>query len=98
MSDPKRRVFGLALTVSLAACVNGQMAPLPDDPNSITSAELAHSKAASVYEAIRQLRPLFLRTRGPSSILNSSVMGPAVIVDQTFLRGVPGLAHTPLPA
>lgn len=96
MSDPTRRVFGLALAASVAACATGRVAPLQHDPDSITSAELTHSTAASVYEAIRQLRPRFLRTRGPSSLLNSSVLGPAVIVDQTLLGGIQVLADIPL--
>lgn len=96
MSDPTRRVLGLALAASLAACATGRVAPLQDDPDAITSAELSHSKAASVYEAITQLRPRFLRTRGPSSLLNASAMEPAVIVDHTFLGGIEELVDIPL--
>jgi len=96
MSHPTRRVLGLSLAVSLSACATGRVAPLQGDPDAITSAELSHSKAPSVYEAIRQLRPRFLRTRGPSSLLNASAMGPAVIVDQSVLGGIETLADIPL--
>jgi hypothetical protein len=96
MPDATRRIRRLALAAGLAACTTGRVAPLQDDPDFITSVELAHSKAASVYEAIRQLRPRFLRTRGPSSLLNTSVMGPAVIVDQALLGGIEALADIPL--
>ena len=96
MSHPTRRVLGLSLAVSLSACATGRVAPLQGDPDAITSAELSHSKATSVYEAIRQLRPRFLRTRGPSSLLNPSAMGPAAIVDQSVLGGIETLADIPL--
>jgi hypothetical protein len=96
MPDPTRQVLRLALAASLAACATGRVAPLEHDRDFIASAELAHTKAASVYEAIRHLRPLFLRTRGPSSVLNSTVMGPAVIVDQTLLGGIQVLTDIPL--
>jgi hypothetical protein len=96
MPDPTRRVFGLALAASLAACATGRVAPLEQDRDLITGAELAHTNDASVYEAIRHLRPLFLHTRGPSSVLNSTAMGPAVIVDQTFLGGIRELTDIPL--
>ena len=96
MPDPTRQVLGLALAASLAACATGRVAPLEPDRDYITSAELAHSDAASLYEAIRHLRPLFLHTRGPSSVLNSTAMGPAVIVDHTLLGGIQALTDIPL--
>jgi hypothetical protein len=96
MPDPTCRVFGLALAASLAACATGRVAPLEQDRDYITSAELAHADAASVYEAIMRLRPLFLRTRGPSSVLNPTAMGPAVIVDHTLLGGIQVLTDIPL--
>ena len=96
MPDLTRQVLGLALAASLAACATGRVVPLEYDRDLITSAELAHTNAASVYEAIRHLRPLFLRARGPSSVLNSTAMGPAVIVDQTFLGEIQELTDIPL--
>jgi hypothetical protein len=89
-------VLRLALAASLAACATGRVAPLEQDRDFITSAELAHSNAASMHEAIRHLRPHFLRTRGPSSVLNPSLMEPAVIVDQTFLGGIQALTDIQL--
>ena len=96
MPDPTRPVFGLALAASLAACATGRVAPLEYDRDFITSVELAHTNAASVYEAIRRLRPLFLSARGPSSVLDSTAMGPAVIVDQTLLGEIQELTDIPL--
>lgn len=96
MSVPTRRVLGLTLAASLSACATGQLAPLQGDPDALTSAELSHSKAPTMYEAIEQLRPRFLRTRGPSSLLNPSAMGPAVIVDQSVLGGIETLVDIPL--
>jgi len=96
MPDPTRRVFELALATSLAACATGRVAPLKQDRDYITSVELAHTNAASVFDAIRYLQPRFLRTRGPSSVLNSNAMGPAVVVDQTLLGGIQVLTDIPL--
>ena len=96
MPDPTRQVYGLALAASLAACATGRVAPLEHDRYYVTSAELAHTNAASMYEAIRHLRPQFLRTRGLSSVRNSNAMGPAVIVDQTVLGGIQELTDIPL--
>ena len=96
MPDPTRQVYGLALAASLAACATGRVAPLEHDRYYVTSAELADTNAASMYEAIRHLRPQFLRTRGLSSVRNSNAMGPAVIVDQTVLGGIQELTDIPL--
>lgn len=96
MPNPTRRVFRLALTASLTACATGQVAPPAPDRELLTSAELAHAQEASLYDAIRRLRPSFLRTRGPSSVINSTAMGPAVIVDHTVMGGLHELAGIPL--
>ena len=80
----------------LAACATGGVTPLMQDPHVITAPELRDTRAAHAYEAIQRLHPEYLRTRGPSSIINETAMGPAVFVDRAFVGGVEVLADLPV--
>jgi hypothetical protein len=66
--------------------------PVSPDPDRLTAAELAGAQETSLYEAIRRLRPRFLQSRGPTSIMLPSFAGPAVWVDGTLLGGVEWLS------
>lgn len=79
----------------LAACAIGRAAPQQLDGNVITAGELACCQAATAWEAIKRLRPLFLRTRGPASILVPGTDDPAVYVDYTFMGGLDALRDLP---
>lgn len=80
----------------LAGCAPGGVTPLIHDPHVITALELRQTGSAHVYEAVQQLHPEYLRTRGPTSILNQTAMGPAVFVDRAFIGGVEVLADLPV--
>jgi hypothetical protein len=84
-----RGVGRALLALSALGCAGrGAGAPVSPDPDRLTAAELAGAREASLYEAIRRLRPGFLQSRGPSSITLPSSTGPAVWVDGTLMGGV----------
>lgn len=87
--------MGLGVLLLLAACVHrAALAPIAD-PNVITEDEIVEARAATIYDVIAKLRPMFLRDRGAVSFdgntrdvatvfLNSQEYGPIAI-----LRTVP---------
>jgi hypothetical protein len=84
------RGVSLALVaLGLFGCAAGQTAGLPaPDPDLLTAAELGGASEASVFEAVKRLRPRFLQSRGPNSLSLASAGGPAVWVDGTLMGGV----------
>ena len=72
----------IALIVLLGACgsaTTGKVAPR--NRNLITSDEIVQSNAAPAYEAVKRLRPEFLRTRGVTSTHSMQAPTPVVYVD-----------------
>lgn len=57
------------------------------NPNVITATELAPHSSLTAREAIQRLRPAFLRTRGPSSIMLNEGDTIVVYVDNTRMGG-----------
>jgi hypothetical protein len=82
--------------LALVACASAGVTPLTQDRTLITAPELRATGSAHVYEAVQHLHPEYLRTRGPSTIMNGSTMGPAVFVDHSLMGGVEVLADMPL--
>ena len=84
----------------LAACGTGAapagVTPVVLDSHVITAPELRQTHAAHAYEAVKRLHPEYLRTRGPSSIMNENAMGPAVFVDRMYLGSIAVLADLPI--
>jgi hypothetical protein len=77
-----RRILVLAMLLSIAACASGggERRTL-QARNVITAAEVTESNANTAYEAIRQLRPHFLQSRGPTSIQDPGAGEPVVYVN-----------------
>ena len=63
--------------------------------NVITATQLSGMSSASAYQVIQRLRPQFLRTRGPTTILNHAEHEIGVYVDNMLLGGVSELRHLP---
>ena len=61
------RLLG-AVLLTTACFRHASLSPTPN-PNVITRAEIRSVHAASIYDAIAQLRPQFLRDRGSVSIV-----------------------------
>jgi outer membrane receptor for ferrienterochelin and colicin len=76
-----RRFYLLALAASTACASAGTAAPAGRNSNVISEDEIAASHEANAYEVIRTLRPLFLKSRGRSSINGSGTDYATVFVD-----------------
>jgi hypothetical protein len=61
--------------------------------STISAIELQRTTASNVYDAILQLRPLFLATRGMTSVTSAPDQGIVVIVDHQVLGGVAELRN-----
>ena len=70
----------------LIACASGGVGA--HDANVITAPELAGSKAANTYDAIRQTRPELLRSRESGSLMLFTARHPAVAVDNLLVGGI----------
>ena len=77
----KRRLKPLAVAATLAAVACGAASSTPDSPapqssrDQITAAEILATNTSSVFDAIRRLRPTWLRPRG------GNASPPVVYVD-----------------
>ncbi len=70
------------LAFLLAACASGGSGTAANrDRNLITAEEVAAAKAAHALDLVQQLRPHWLRARGPVSIRSSTPDYPVVYVD-----------------
>ena len=88
-----RRQFALASLVLLAACATRSSAPRTS-PDMLTAEQLTDYKHLNAFDAIRQLRPQWLRnTRGQSSVVSSTeqLRGVRVYVDGILFGGVSDL-------
>jgi hypothetical protein len=78
----------------LIACASG--GATGRDANVITAPELSHSRAANAYDAIRHIRPEWLRTRDPGSVVYFRASRPAAAVDNVIVGGIEVLQAMPL--
>ena len=96
-------VLTVVLTATLtAACAGGSIdtsvrpAALAASPHGLLTAdEIRRTRFTNAYDAVRYLRPLFLSTRGPTSILNPPQDDIAVIVNGQFHGGLEELRTVP---
>jgi hypothetical protein len=77
-----RRTLGVALLAGLVACASGTAGSRPLGARDfITAAEINETTATSALDAVRLLRPHFLRSRGVRSTRNPVPSEPVVYVD-----------------
>jgi hypothetical protein len=62
--------------------------PASSNPNLLTGDQLRETNVGNVYDALRRLRPQWLRTRGASSIVSPEATEPVVYVSG-IRRGEP---------
>jgi hypothetical protein len=88
-----RLVGALSPLPILIACASGGAT---SDPSVITAPELSSSRATNTYDAIRHIRPEFLRSRESGSLLLFTVRRPVVAVNDSVVGGVEALRAMPL--
>ncbi len=84
------RTTGWALTplLLLLACATVPSRTAPRDRTRVTGEELMATQAATLYDALRQVRPEFLQRRGFSSIQSPQADVPRVFVDNVEMGDV----------
>ena len=75
-----RHIYLLA-TVAVLACASAGSSGAPRDRNIVTWEEIAAAHVTNAYEAIERLRPLWLRSHGPTSINTPGTQFATVYVD-----------------
>ena len=86
MAQRWARVIGVAMTIGCAREMTG--AAVSTNPTLITSAEIRRTGASNVYDALLQLRPAFLATRGAISFRNEPPLQFAVVIDRRVIGGL----------
>ena len=91
-----RYFYLLALAAVLGCASSGSRSGLPPSSRSlITNEEVARSRATTAYGAVEQMRPLWLRSHGQTSLNMPSSQFATVFVnkqrygDITTLRSIP---------
>ncbi len=89
----------LALTIVTSACASGGFESWPRatsaSPPHLTAHEIRKSRFDNAYDAVRHLRPLFLNSRGPTSIQEAPVHDILVIINDQVHGGVDELRTVP---
>ena len=73
-------LIALAAVIGCASAGSGSSGSRRDS-NLITAEDIAGIPATNAYEAVERLRPLFLRSRGKTSINTPNTQYPTVYVD-----------------
>jgi hypothetical protein len=80
-----RPFFVLTLAAALACASSGTAGtPVRREPNLITEQEIAASNESNVYDVVNRLRPMFLKTRGRSTINAGGSEYASVFLDGQF--------------
>jgi len=83
--------------VSACAAPTQTIAPdSPASPQRIVPSELLDVVAGNAYDVVRQLRPQWLRSRGPTSVMEPRGELPSVYVDNMMHRDLEVLRDIPL--
>ena len=77
---PIRYVYVLAVA-TLLGCASASSSGARREPNVITEQDIAAIPVTNAYDAIERLRPLFLRSRGKTSINTPGTQYATVYVD-----------------
>lgn len=88
----------LAGALLLAACAG---APKTrdgprEDPDVISRAEISKTQALTAFDAVRTLRPAFLRSRGQTSLTRQVTNEPVVYLDNRRMGGLATLRDIPV--
>jgi len=87
----------MSLAVLLSACASSGAASRSEasasrgDPNVITGAEIAGTSASTLYDAVRALRPTWLRRSRPTAVIPQDQSQLLVYVDGTRFGNIDSL-------
>jgi len=73
--------LGVLLSVTACATAGAPSTGVRRDPNVLTAEEITMSHESTAYDAVARLRPLFLKTRGRSTINGTQNDYATVFVD-----------------
>lgn len=80
-----RPFFVLTLVAALACASSGTAGTaVRRDPNLITEQEIATSAESNLYDVVSRLRPMFLKTRGQSTINSGGSEYASVFLDGQY--------------
>jgi hypothetical protein len=87
------RIFSYAGLVAglVLACAPPSTTRTAGDPNVITRDEILASRAGNAYDAVSQLRPIFLRFHGQTSVSGSDTGYPKVYLDRILFGDLSSL-------
>jgi hypothetical protein len=81
----RRPFFVLTLAAALACASSGTAGTgVRRDPNLITEQEIATSAESNLYDVVSRLRPMFLKTRGRSTINSGGTEYASVFLDGQY--------------
>lgn len=83
----------MLVAVSACASAAGSGTGTHRDPNVITEQEIATSTEATAFDVVYRLRPMFLKTRGRSTINAEGDEYASVFVDGVFYGGLTTLRN-----
>ncbi len=94
--NARRRTFLPALVLAFAACAAASRQQPRESENIISRSELEQAGSLTTYDAVQRLRPMFLRDRGPMTLINPNVRTrPVVFVDMTEYGEIESLRTLP---
>lgn len=90
-----RRLAGALLLALGAACARPHTADTPGTRSSdvITIDEIRRSQSQNAYDAVRRLRPSFLVSRGPTTLVQRNDRAPVVYLDSRRYGDVESLRN-----
>jgi hypothetical protein len=91
-----RPFFILTLAAALACASSGMAGTaVRRDPNLITEQEIAASAESNGFDAVSKLRPMFLKTRGRSTINSGGSEYASVFLDGQYFGELSSLRNIP---
>lgn len=87
---------GVLLLHACASSSRGLRDGPRENPDIITRAEISRTHSLTAYDAVRLLRPTFLRSRGQTSLMRQSTDEPVVYLDDRRMGGLTALRDIPV--
>ena len=89
-------VVGVMLLQGCASAGRNASDAPRENPDIITRAEISRTHSLTAHDAVRLLRPTFLRTRGQTSIMRQTTDEPVVYLDDRRMGGLAALRDIPV--